>query len=79
VNARAAELHDLAHALRTHAAGEPGRVMRRAANELEAVARALDAGGACAEGFAVVPLLDADPQPAPFPPPPLGSGRDAEA
>jgi hypothetical protein len=69
VTDRAAELRELAHELRVQARGDAGRPLRAAANELDAIARAIDAGGAVCGGYVVVPLDATELEGAPIPPP----------
>lgn len=75
---RIAELRQLADDLRkmlAHTTNAP--VLRHAANELAAIAGALDAGGAVVDGYVVVPLGD-DVAGVPIPPPPaLEEGQRA--
>lgn len=79
------ELRALALDLREHALGAvSGRAMRSAANELVAIADALDAGGAVVGTYAVVPIAesgDFQVRGVPIPPPPLAGKhrRPAEA
>lgn len=68
--AKVAELRQLVDQLRLAGTGpvDP-KTARLAANELAELADALEAGGAVANGYAVVPLLESGPQPPPFAPP----------
>lgn len=67
VPAKAAGLRELADQLYLAASGSiDPKTARLAANELAALASALEAGGAVVDGYAVVPLLaDFTPTPAP--------------